>query len=135
MSDLTKFNLPEHQYSVAVKTERLDIDDWAHYVAVFNLKEQISFQLPVRFSAENAIKMADKVFDAQLIDLTLWDASDYHYAVTQDDINRGFVKVLSYDLPDEPIIDDEDGDKAYGAMLERQAQEFADLDNEFRYGR
>ncbi|WP_138740865.1 hypothetical protein [Pseudoalteromonas sp. S554] len=78
-TDLTKFNLKEAGFNVAVLTtshEACEADQWL--VAIYNNNEQITFTLPPALSYEKADALMEKVKASGVVDLTLWDASPEH---------------------------------------------------------
>ena len=130
-NDLTNFNLKEAGFSVSTQTVREGGDHFFDLVVIFNLKEGIAFDLPVELKLDKSWEMAERVFKKGFVDLTQWNPSEFLEFTDQSDIDSGWTKALSYDC-EEFSVEDEDGEIAYRQKLEREAQEFADIDNQYR---
>jgi hypothetical protein len=78
-NDLTKFNLKNAGFKVSVLTtsfEAYEKDEWL--VAIYNDNESITFTLSPSLTHDKACELMNKINDANIINLTLWDASPEH---------------------------------------------------------
>ena len=97
MDNLTKFNLVDNGYSVTVQTVRKDNDDYCFKVVIFNFNEQVAFILPNELTCDAAEVLAEKVFDTNIVNLTLWDTGENWLATNQkSDIIDGFIDVYTH---------------------------------------
>lgn len=99
MSDLTKFNLRDNKFSVTVESERLSIDDWDFIVVIFSHDLQQAFAH--RASSKDygkAVNFAKKVFERNVVDLTLWDRGTDFLEYTQKSDIEERIKEFSSDL-------------------------------------
>lgn len=97
-TDLTRFNLKTANFYISVKTVKLDIDDFHWVVVVYNFNDDCAFELPTKFTyPDEAQKLADKIHARKVINLTLWDSSDFLEYTQRSDITNEFVDCLCYD--------------------------------------
>ena len=141
MSDLTRFNLKAHGFSVTTSQVRTSCDSWDVFVTVFNLADLCAFNYPSTFAT--CEDEAKALFKKGVVDLTKSSNSDFCEYTQQSDIDDGYTNTI-YSYTAAPVVEmeeeggegyhyDEDGTIAHGEMLERQAQEWADSEGDYRY--
>ncbi len=97
-TDLTRFNLKSANFYLSVKTVKLDIDDFHWVVVAYNFADDCAFELPTKFTfPSEAQKLADKIHARKVINLTLWDSSDFLEYTQPSDITNEFIDCLCYD--------------------------------------
>tara|TARA_B110000908_G_C9953741_1_gene313692 strand:+ start:114 stop:446 length:333 start_codon:yes stop_codon:yes gene_type:complete len=97
MDNLRKFNLVNNGYSVTVQTVRKDNDDYCFKVVIFNFDEKVAFILPNELTCDAAEVLAEKVFNTNIVNLTLWDTGENWLATNQkSDIIDGFIDVYTH---------------------------------------
>ena len=97
-NDLTRFNLLAANFYISTKTVKNDVDDFHWVVVIYNFEDDCAFELPHKFNCPTACnELASKLFDAKVVNLILWNYSDFLTYTQRSDIIDGFVDCLSYD--------------------------------------
>ena len=120
-TDLTKFNLLHANFLVATKLVRLDIDDFHFVVVIWNFDDMVAFELPNKLDLDVAEALALKVFNAEVVNLTLWDTSDFLEYTQRSDVENGYVECHTY----APIGDDDDPDAGRAAAIDQEFHQAA----------
>jgi hypothetical protein len=140
MFDLTKFNLKKHNFYMHVRKVTVDPfnqNNTHAKVVIFNFTDETAFELPNNFTLDEAHEVQANIIKNPIVNLIDWDTSDYLTHITKDDLFSCRIDPHCFGNPEQPPepteddIHDEDGDIAYGEMLEKQAQDFANIDKEY----
>lgn len=131
-TDLSKFRLEPSNFSVGIELIRTDVDDFYFTVVIFNFEDRVAFKLPNKLSFNKAKKTAEKVFIKGVVNLMLWDTSEFCEYNQQSDIDNGHLEnIFTYEdeINDGPM-EDEDGEIAYRQQIEKEFDEWAKEEEE-----
>ena len=85
-NDLTQFNLSKAFMLIDIVTNRKDIYDFSWSVVIFNFNDNVAFAHTHEFNCPTkAEAFADTIKARNIVNLTLWNASDFLTYTTRDD--------------------------------------------------